>query len=163
MGASLCRACFSSSSSSSSFSRFTYRIPPADKAGRLQWMVTVSTVFVERASDLYDSLRAEELLTDLETSNVYEHMKSQTVELRDHDPDATVVAYFRAATKCLGHMHTMLRMIKGEWERVHYHGDSETNALRLMANLRRKTRACHEQVMRELYQRVIVERTAICV
>jgi hypothetical protein len=103
-------------------------------------MVTVSTVFVERASNLHDSMRAEELLTEFETSNVYEHMKRQTLELREHDPDATIVAYFRAATKCLGSTQAMLRMIKGEWERVYYYGESDTNALWLMSALRRKTR-----------------------
>lgn len=141
-----------------------YRTAPHDKPERLKWMVTVSTAFMERASHLYDSMRADELLTDLETSNVYEHMKRQTLELREHDPDATVVAYFRAATESLGRLQTMLRMIKGEWERVHYYGESDdANALRLMASLRRKTKASHEQVMQELYQRVVVERSMLCV
>jgi hypothetical protein len=141
-----------------------YRIdrPPNDRAARLKWMVTVSTVFVERASNLYDSLRAEQLLTDLETSRIHQHMKRQTLRLREHDSDATVVAYFRAATKCLGGMHTQLREIKEEWERVHYHGNSDTKALRLMATLRRKTGAVYEQVMQELYQRVLVERSVVC-
>jgi hypothetical protein len=140
-----------------------YRTAPHDKPERLKWMVTVSTAFMERASHLYDSMRADELLTDLETSNVYEHMKRQTLELREHDPDATVVAYFRAATESLGRLQAMLRMIKGEWERVHYYNHSDANALRLMASLRRKTKASHEQVMQELYQRVVVERSALCV
>jgi hypothetical protein len=132
-----------------------YRLDPPTRASkgftlrqtRRKWMVNISAWVVDRASTLCDLLKAEELLHAMRRSRVHVHMAEEYRALRDEDPEATVVAFFRATVKALEFIVNRLGKVSS--------GSCRKPELE-MERIREKASEMAE-IVRDLFQRVYIE------